>query len=240
MAWANLQKPAAAAGATLGAFTLAQTFGSALTNGSRIIVAVSCWIAAGNSTCSGVADTVNTYTKDGSIIDAVSKVETSIFSAPNTSSSALTVTATMTQSGSTCAICIMEFSGLSSTAGAGALDGTGTASVNGATSITTTSATTHAANELAVCAMTGNGDNRTFTKDATYTAAQNNSPDGNADIGTEYKDTGASGSAITGAWTISAGSGHNDAVLVIYKLPTLTVGRPPRNVSQAVNRAATY
>jgi hypothetical protein len=239
MAWANLQKPATAAGAVLGGSTITQTF-AALTNGSRIIVMVSCWKSAA-VTCTGVADTVNTYTKDVDIVDAVSSVHASIWSAPNTSTSALTVTATISATGSSTSICIMEFSGLSTTSGSGARDGTSTASMNSGTSIVTSPAvTTTAANELAFGSINGNGDNKTFTKGATYTLGQNNSPDGNADVGTEYKDTGASSSSITADWTMTAGSGHNNALAVVYKLAAVVVGRPPQRSRQAVHRASSY
>lgn len=245
MAWANLQKPAAAAGIATAGFTVAQTFGSACSNGSRIVVAVSAWDIGKTSTCTGVADTVNTYTKDIDIIDSSSGVHTSIWSAPNTSTSALTVTATLSVTASARSICIMEFSGLSATSGSGARDGTAVAvSTNTSTGFTITTAATGAttgANELAVCVATGNGDNRTFTKGSTYTLAQSNAPDANADIGTEYKDTGSSGVTVTGDWAIGAGNGHNDAVLVIYKLAAAAGGYiPPRRYSQAVNRASTY
>jgi hypothetical protein len=225
----------------LGGSTITQTF-AALTSGSRIVIFVACWKAAA-VTCTGVADTVNTYAKDIDLVDAASGVHTSIWSTPNTSTSALTVTATISATGADASICITEWSGLSSTAGSGALDGTGSASSNTATSITTSAATTTAANELAFCSINGNGDNKTFTKGASYTLGQNNSPDPNQDVGTEYKDTGTSGSSITGDWTMSAGGGHNNALLVIYKLaaagaPLVPPERPP--MDQAVNRAATY
>lgn len=244
MAWTNLQKPATAAGAVLGGSTIAQTFAGTCTNNSRIVVAVGCWKAA-NVTCTGVADTVNTYTKDIDLVNGVSGVHTSLWSAPNTSTSALTVTATISATGADAAICINEFSGLSTTSGAGARDGTatGTSSGGATTTTTTTSPTTTAANELAFATLTGNGDLRTFAAGAGWTLGQNNAPDGNQDILAEWKDTGASSSAISGTATEGAGNGNNTILLSIYKLasaaaPLFPPELPP--IDQAVNRATTY
>jgi hypothetical protein len=218
MAWANLQKPATAAGVVLGGSTIAQTFAGACTNNSRIIVAVGCWKSA-NVTCTGVADTVNTYTKDRDHVQTVSGVHTSIWSAPNTSTSALTITATISATGADASICIDEFSGLSTTSGAGAVDGTGEAQAGfGASTITTSAVTTTAANELAVATITGNGDNRSFAAGSGYTLGQNNAPDPNQDILTEWEDTGASSSSITGTATFGNSSGNGEALLVVYKL----------------------
>jgi hypothetical protein len=244
MAWSNLQKPATAAGQVLVGSTIAQTFAGGCTNGSRTIVAVGCWKSA-NVTCTGVGDTVNTYTKDIDLVNGVSGVHTSIWSAPNTSTSALTITATISATGADASICINEFSGLSTTSGAGARDGTATGtSTGGATTTTTsTSPTTTAANELAFATLTGNGDLRAFSVGAGWTLGQNNAPDGAQDILTEWKDTGASGSAISGTATEAAGNGNNTILLSIYKLaavgaPLVPPEQPP--MDQAVNRATTY
>lgn len=224
MAWANLQKPAAAAGAVLGGTTLAKAFAGGCSYGSRIIVFVSAWKATA-VTCTGVTDSAgNPYSKDLDLVDATSTVHASIWSAPNFSTSTVTVTATISASGATVGMAINEFSGLSMAVGSAAVDGTGSASANGATSITTSAFTTTGLNEMVFGTCNGNGDNKTFTKGATYTAAQNNSPEGNADIATQYKDTGASGTSTTSNYTMSAGTGHNNALMVIYKLAITAIG----------------
>lgn len=228
MAWANLQKPATAAGQVLAGTTITQTFASACTNGSRIIVAVGCWKSA-NVTCTGVSDGTNTYTKDIDQVQPVSGVHTSTWSAPNTATTALTITATISASGADAAICIAEFSGLSTTSGVGAVDGTSTGtSAFGATTITSGSVTTTAANELAFGNVTGNGDVRSFTAGTGWTLGTTNTPDPDQDILTEYKDTGASGSGITATATFGNGSGNGGILLSIYKLAAaVTVTWPP-------------
>jgi hypothetical protein len=226
----------------LGGSTIAQTFAGACTNGSRIVVAVGCWKSA-NVTCTGVSDGTNTYTKDRDHVQTISGVHTSIWSAPNTSTSALTITATISATGADASICINEFSGLSTTSGAGAVDGTGEAQAGfGATSIATSAVTTTAANELAVATITGNGDNRSFAAGSGYTLGQNNAPDPNQDILTEWEDTGASSSSITGTATFGNGSGNGESLLVIYKLaPVASTVRPPARPSmQAAHRAAIW
>jgi hypothetical protein len=161
------------------AASLPLTLPSAITNDNRIVVMAGVW-SAGNATISGVADAAgNTYTKVTSL-KASDQTELSVWTAPVTNGAgtrpAITVTATgAADIGATA----LEYSGLSTAAGAAAVDAfktaTGNASANGFVTSGPTIALT-GDNELAMGFYVDSGFGRTLSADPSYTQRVNVSP----------------------------------------------------------------
>jgi len=190
-------------------------FGSACTNGSRIVVALT--YESRTVTISSVSDGTNTYAADKEVVGAVgAPAESSahIWSAPNTSTSALTVTVTL----SAPVYGYLEIYELKDGGGSAAVqvDSTGgTASLDGSLTINA-NVTTVAAN-CAVIVVVNEYNNTTYAADSGYTSLYRTAGSNNYHAQEYNLDVGAAG-----AKTIAMGSSSNvayySAASVAYKL----------------------
>jgi hypothetical protein len=159
--------------------TLQLTPASTITAGNRMVVMAGVW-SSGNATISGVTDAAgNTYAKVTSI-KASDQTELSVWSAPITAGDGTRPAITITATGSAdIGGAALEYSGLSTAAGAAAVDqlktGTGNASGAGFVTSGATPALT-GDNGLAMGFYVDSGFGRTLTADPAYTERVNVSP----------------------------------------------------------------
>jgi Fibronectin type III domain len=176
--------------------------------GDRLIVQTEMWSSAG-ATAATVTDSAgNTYTKLLAY-KAPDKTEMSIWTAPVTAGGGTRPTITVKPTGQTSmGISVLEYSGLSTAAGAGAVDKIANATgVTGAAQTVASGPTLAVANNntLVLGLYSDSGFGVPVTKDATYTQRVNNTPSGISDLLVEDKliDAGqtANATVTTGANT---------------------------------------
>ncbi|MDQ4212833.1 fibronectin type III domain-containing protein [Microbacterium sp. ASV81] len=142
-----------------GTATRTVTMSNAITVGDRLIVEVGVWSGA-NATASAVTDSAgNTYTELQHFIGS-EHTEQSVWSAPITAGGGTKPTITVTATGSTdMGIAALEYTGLSTAAGTGAVQASKTATGTAASTTTVTSGATAAAtaNGLALGFYTDSG-----------------------------------------------------------------------------------
>ena len=156
-----------------------------VTTGNRLIVQAGVW-SYGNASASGVTDSAgNTYTKL-TAFKASDSTELSVWSAPITAGGATKPTITVQTTGSAdIGASVLEYSGLSTAAGAGVVDqlktatGTTTAAANVSSGATAAST---AAGELAIGFYADSGFSNALTGDSTYTVRTNVSPTGDMEL----------------------------------------------------------
>lgn len=182
------------------------------TTGSTLKVVVA-WY--GSQTISSVADGTNTYTQDVAS-DAGSTEKVAIWSAHNITGGSLTITVTMSSTGSYNVTYVSEFTGLTSS---GSLECSATGSATG-TSITTSNCTTTTANTMVLAAYAyGGGGTTTTTAGTGYTIPTNGVyENGTAMVASavEYKIISATGTH-NGTFTISSGGSSHKSVVAGYK-----------------------
>jgi len=100
-------------------------------------------------------------------------------------------------------IAVMEVSGLNAVNGAGALDGSATASGTSATALGTMPSASTGSGNAVLNFFADSGNNFTITKDASYTQDYNNSPVATLTLAAEDK-ASTSGTTETGTWTMSS------------------------------------
>jgi hypothetical protein len=152
---------------------------SNITTDDRLIVEVGVW-SAGNASASGVTDSAgNTYT-ELSHFKASDNTELSVWSAPITAGGGTKPTITVKASAKAdIGAAVLEYSGLSTAAGTGAVDQikTATAKTSGAASVSAgPTAPTGAAGEVAIGFYADSGFGNTLAGDPSYTVRANVSP----------------------------------------------------------------
>ncbi len=167
------------------ASTLAVQPTANVTSGDRLIVQVGIW-SAGKATAAGVTDSAgNTYTKLTSI-KASEDTELSVWSAPITAGGGTRPTVTVQATGSAdIGASVLEYSGLSTAAGAGVVDQLKTATGKTTTAANVSSGATAAstaAGELAIGFYADSGFSNALTGDPTYTVRTNVSPTGDMEL----------------------------------------------------------
>ena len=168
-----------------GVSTLTITPSSPLGSGDRLVVEVGAWSSAGAAT-SGVTDSAGDTFTEVSHFTGPDKTEQSVWTAPITSGAGAkpAITAKLS-SAADAAITALEYSGLSSAAGTGAVDqqasasGTTTAAASVSSGAT---AATGAANELAVGFYSDSGFGDTLTAGSGFTARTNMSGAGDMEL----------------------------------------------------------
>jgi Galactose oxidase-like, Early set domain/Fibronectin type III domain len=157
-----------------------------VTTGNRLVVQVGLW-SASNSSASNVTDSAgNTYTKLTSF-KASENTELSIWTAPITAGGGTRPTVTVTANRSAdIGATVLEYSGLSTAAGAAAVDkmAQATASTGGSAANVSAGPTapTTAAGELAIGFYNDSGFGNTLAGDPTYTTRTNVSPTGDMEF----------------------------------------------------------
>lgn len=231
MAWARVNTGASAMTDTGASPNTNSVTTASLTAGNRLLVVLYyVWGAAGSGLTSPPSDGHNTYTlwKAATVADAVLgtyTVGTAIYSAPITTGGVQTISATVS-GGSTdnaLAVCYLEYSGLDTSAGTGALDASGSSTSQNTTSTgTATSTTTTAAGQLvlsaaanaqdAVDAFSWGSGTPTQTKIAAVSFDNTGTVGGAA--GEATMSTGTTASAN---WSVSAND-SNVLALIVAKL----------------------
>lgn len=178
--------------------SLALSFASTPTVGSRIVVYVSSY--AGDLGTSAVTDNQgNTYTRIGYLSDPV-EVYLAIYTAiASTSSGTFTVTANPSGTSADITLVIAEVAG----AATGAADVTNSATGTG-TAVSSGNVTPGEAGEILIAAMTHTGSTRTLTEESGWTlAGENQSASGSQPINAVYK-IQTTATTEDADWTISA------------------------------------
>jgi hypothetical protein len=156
-----------------------------VTTGNRLIVLTGIW-SAGKATASTVTDSAgNTYTKL-TAIKANEDTELTVWSAPITAGGGTRPTITVRATGTAdIGASVLEYSGLSTAAGAAVVDqlktATGNTTVAANVSSGATAAST-AAGELAIGFYADSGFSNALTGDSTYTVRTNVSPTGDMEL----------------------------------------------------------
>ena len=187
--------------------SLTLTPGTAVTSGDRLIVEVGVW-SGGNATASSVTDSAgNTYT-ELTHFKASDNTEMSVWTAPITAGGGTKPTITVKPtSAADVGAAALEYAGLSTASGTGALDVQAHAvgNSNGAATVSSgsTPATT-AGNELALGFFADSGFGDTLTAGNGYTSRVNVSPNGNMELLAEDQTVGQG--ATPAATTVSSAS----------------------------------
>jgi hypothetical protein len=188
---------------------LAVTPSAPLGTGNRLVVDVGVWGSV-DSTTTSVTDTAGDAFTEVSHFTGPDQTEQSIWTAPVTAGAANTpAIAAKFSSAGDAAMTALEYSGLSTAAGSGAVDRAATASGTTTTAATVSSgatAATGAGNELAVGFYSDSGFGDALTAGSGFTARTNISSTGDMEILAEDQVTGAgttpAASVGTGAKTI--------------------------------------
>jgi hypothetical protein len=208
-----------------------------LGTGNRLVVEVGAWNAA-KATTSGVTDSAGDTFTEVSHFTGPDQTEQSVWTAPVTAGAGgdPTVTAKFSSAASG-AITALEYSGLSSAAGTGAVDQQASASGTTTTAASVSSgptAATGAGHELAVGFYSDSGFGDTLTAGSGYTARTNISDTGDMELLAEDQVVGAgatpAASAGTGAKTIW------EMATVVFKTGSQA---PPTAPAAPLNVAAT-
>ncbi|MDX6393162.1 MAG: hypothetical protein QOJ73_4225 [Streptosporangiaceae bacterium] len=180
-----------------------------LGSGNRLVVEVGAWTAA-KATTSSVTDSAGDTFTEVSHFTGADQTEQSVWTAPITAGAGgdPTVTAKFS-SAADGAITALEYSGLSATAGTGAVDRQASASGTTTTAASVSSgptAATSAGNELAVGFYSDSGFGDTLTAGSGFTARTNISGTGDMELLAEDQVAGTGGtpaaSVATGARTV--------------------------------------
>jgi hypothetical protein len=190
--------------------SLAVTPGLALTAGNRLVVEVSVW-SGSKAKASGVKDSAGDTFTDVLSFKASDGTEMSVWTAPVTAGAGKTTAVTATPSAAAdVGVAVLEYSGLSTAAGAAAVDetaeATGTTTAAGTVS-TPATAPTSAPNELVVGLYADSGFGDTLMARMGFNERVDVSPTEDMELMAEDALTGATGatpstSAQTGAATI--------------------------------------
>jgi Domain of unknown function (DUF1929)/Fibronectin type III domain len=208
-----------------------------LGSGDRLVVEVGAWSAA-KATTSGVTDSAGDTFTEVSHFTGPDQTEQSVWTAPITAGAGgdPTVTATFSSAASG-AITALEYRGLSTAAGTGAVDQQASASGTTTTAASVSSgptAATGAGNELAVGFYSDSGFGDTLTAGSGYTARTNISDTGDMELLAEDQVVGAgatpAATAGTGAKTIW------EMATVVFKTGSQA---PPTAPAAPLNVAAT-
>ena len=191
---------------TGGASTLAVTPSAPLGSGNRLVVEVAAW-SSGKAATTGVTDSAGDTFTEVSHFTGPDQTEQSVWTAPITSGAGTkpTVTAKFSSSADA-AIAALEYSGLSTATGTGAVDQQATASGTTTTAASVSSgptAATGAGNELAVGFYSDSGFGDTLTAGSGYTARTNISNAGDMELLAEDQVVGA---AATPAASVGTGA----------------------------------
>ena len=187
--------------------TLQLTPASALTGGNRLVVMAGVW-SSGRATISGVSDAAgNTYTRVATVT-ASDNTQLSVWTAPITAGDGTRPAITVTATGSAdIGGAALEYAGLTTAAGAAAVDasqtGTGTSSTTGFVTSGPTPALA-GDNELAMGFYADSGFNRTLTADPNDTERVNVSPTGDIEF---LAEDATAGFGDTPAARVSTGAG---------------------------------
>jgi outer membrane protein assembly factor BamB len=196
-----------------GVASIGVTPSSSLGAGNRLVVLVGVWNSSG-ATASTVTDSAGDVFTKLTQFQASERTDLSVWSAPITAGAGIrpTITATPTSSADM-GIAALEYSGLSTVAGAGVVDqqahnsGTAASAASGATPATT------AGNELAIGFYVDSGWGATLTSGAGYTSRTNVSPTGDMELLVEDQVVAQGATPNAGAGT-SAGTVWLMATLV--------------------------
>ena len=189
-----------------GKTSISVTMPAHVTTGNRLIVEVADW-SSGNATTSSVTDSAGDAFTELTSATASDGTQLSVWTAPVTRSGGTEPTIMAKPSAKAdMGIAVLEYSGLSTAAGAGAVDqmaeATGTTATARAVSSGSTPATT-AANELSVGFYADSGFDNKLAADPGYTSRVNVSPVGDIELFVE--DT-VVGQGATPAPSVSTGA----------------------------------
>jgi N,N-dimethylformamidase beta subunit-like, C-terminal/Domain of unknown function (DUF4082)/Fibronectin type III domain/Bacterial Ig domain len=190
-----------------GATSLSVTPGANLTIGNRLVVLVGVW-GSGSPTAGSVTDSAGDTFTEALHFKAGDGTEMSVWTAPIVVGGGMKPKITVTPTAKAdVGIEAMEYSGLSTTAGTGAIDQMASASgTTGSTAATVQSgatAVTTAANELALGFYVDSGFGDTLTPGTGFTQRGNVSPDGDMEFLTEDAPVGL---GATPSATVGTGS----------------------------------
>ena len=189
--------------------SISATMPAAVTNGHRLVVEVADW-SSGHATVSSVTDSAGDTFTELTAATGPDGTQLSVWTAPITASGGTKPTIVAKPSAKAdMGLAVLEYSGLSTAAGVGAVDqiatATGTTSTARAVSSGSTAATT-ARNELAVGFYADSGFGDALTGDPGYTSRVNMSPEGDMEFLVEDDMVGQAAtpapSVTTGASTI--------------------------------------
>ena len=188
--------------------TISVTPSSAFGAGNRLVVEVGAW-SSGHATTTSVTDSAGDTFTEVSHFTGPDQTEQSVWTAPVTSGAGTKPAVTAKLSGSAdAAIAALEYSGLSTASGAGAVDQQASASGTTTSAASVSSGptpATSAGNELAVGFYSDSGFGDTLTAGSGYTARTNISGVGDMELLAEDQVAGAgatpAASAGTGART---------------------------------------
>jgi hypothetical protein len=194
------------------------TLGHAVTAGDRLVVEVGVWNSS-NATAISVTDSAgNTYT-ELTHFTASDHAEMSVWTAPITGGGGSTVTVTAkATSPADIGLGVLEYSGLSTAAGSGAVDvqahATGTTGTKAAIVASGSTAAASAANELAVGFYVDSGFGDTLASGSGFISRLNVSPNRDMEFLAEDQLT-ASGATPNAAFSTGASTVWLAAVLVL-------------------------
>jgi hypothetical protein len=245
VAWAFVQggQPAATTGTGL---ALSFTYGSNVTAPNRLILKVELnELSNPAGTLIGVTDTgtatLGTWIKateaDSTASSYALRAET--WTAVVLASGTCTVTIKGSNAANIwqIALAATEYSGLSTANDNTCIDVSAIAVWLTANPFQIASPATHYPNELASVGYFDDGQVRAITAGSGFVMREFTGSSGTCEAAEEDKDSGATGSVITGTWT-GAFQGGSCCDIVIFKLPTFPP--PPKMHNQAVNRAASF
>lgn len=206
----------------------AGALGGTVATDDRVIVCISYNAASGTPTVSALSDGLsNSYRKEASAsYTGGVPQEISLWSAPVTSAGtpSFSVTFSGGSGGFGIGLGAVAYSGLQNTSDGTEVDLSLIATT--ATASGTTSGTTGAANELEIGFYGDWGAGASVTAGSGYTVRANNTPDSNAQIVVEEKDSGAAGS--TASSSVSGGDGPHAATgVIVFKLASGATPLPP-------------
>jgi hypothetical protein len=174
---------------------------SNVTTGDRLIVETGIW-SSGKATASTVTDSAgNTYTKLTSF-KASDNTEMSVWTAPVTAGGGTRPTITVKPTAKAdVGVAVLEYSGLSTAAGAGALDqlktAVGTTGASGAAVSSGATAPSTAAGDLSLGLYADSGFSDSLTGDPDYSVRTNVSPTGDMELLAQDKVLGAAGATAS-------------------------------------------
>ena len=189
-----------------GQTSLSVTMPAAVKSGNRLVVEVADW-SSGHTTTSSVTDSAGDTFTEVTTATGSDGTQLSVWTAPITAGGGTTPTIVAKPSAKAdMGVAVLEYSGLSTAAGAAAVDqsatATGIATTARAVSSGATPATT-APNELAIGFYSDSGFNDTLTADPGYTGRVDVAPNGDMELFTE---DGVVGQGATPAPSVTTGA----------------------------------
>jgi hypothetical protein len=200
--------------------SLAVTPAAAVTTGHRLVVAAAVWKSGKAATTASVTDSAGDTFTELTTTTASDGTELSVWSAPVTQSGGTRPVITAKPSANAdLGLAVLEYSGLSTAAGTGAVDqlaaATGTTASARAVSSGATAATT-APGELSIGFYADSGFSNTLGADPGYTGRVNVSPAGDIEL---FAQDAVVGQGATPAPSVSTGSATIwEAATVVFKL----------------------